>query len=457
MVDAINNVFKSGQKIELQNRGAKSSGITFELKSVFDDLAKQGLIKDKDGKGLTKQDALNLYNMLNQIHQNTGRATNYTTMQTGQSFDYTAEEMKALAEAAGYELVESEEKPTPKYPEILDASQDKPVLLGDAVPDIDNSEIKMSKDMQRAATESLVDTLGGKIINRSVDGQKQDIAVVEIDGQKVRREINDDGTLGDTLAATKTFGKNKYISGDFPPETRILEREVNGKKQQIGIYEDENGNKVRQLVEKDPKTGKSYLGENLVMVSSAGKNKYVTESKFNTQIREMLKLGVDEKLPEDLKAEYVSSGGETFMVFKKDGKIMSGTELKEHIKDYRAQQYFENDSLLKGWEEQLGKLSQTPDMDYSVMKMEGMDEQVSEMEAQRKSDIEELSSGIQNYKSVIRNWQNNKTVTIDGKQYTCVTMGDNKKYYMSGTSLYTVGLDGKPDQKTDGLLENMIG
>ena len=193
------------------------------------------------------------------------------------------------------------------------------------------------------------------------------------------------------------------------------------------------------------------------MVSSAGKNKYVTESKFNTQIREMLKLGVNEKMPDDLKAEYVSSGGETFMVFKKDGKIMSGTELKEHIKDYRAQQYFENDSLLKGWEEQLGKLSQAPDMDYSVMKMEGMDEQVFEMEAQRKSDIEELSSGIKNYKSVIRNWQNNKTVTIDGKQYTCVTMGDNKKYYMSGTSLYTVGLDGKPDQKMDGLAENMMG
>lgn len=97
MVDSINNVFKTGQKIELQNRGSKSSGITFELKSVFDDLAKQGIIKDTDGKGLTKQDALNLYNMLNQILQNTGRATNYTTMQTGQSFEYSADEMKALA------------------------------------------------------------------------------------------------------------------------------------------------------------------------------------------------------------------------------------------------------------------------------------------------------------------------------------------------------------------------
>ena len=38
MVDGINNVFKNGQKIELKNRGV-NSGITYELKSVFDELA----------------------------------------------------------------------------------------------------------------------------------------------------------------------------------------------------------------------------------------------------------------------------------------------------------------------------------------------------------------------------------------------------------------------------------
>ena len=110
MVDGINNVFKNGQKIELKNRGV-NSGITYELKSVFDELAKRGVLKDKDGKGLSKKDALNLYNALNKIHKETNRATNYTKMQVGQNFEYTADEMKQLAKAAGYDIVETEQKP----------------------------------------------------------------------------------------------------------------------------------------------------------------------------------------------------------------------------------------------------------------------------------------------------------------------------------------------------------
>ena len=139
--NGINEALSAGFKVKLQNRGAKSSGITFELKSVFDELAKQGLIKDTDGKGLTKQDALNLYNELNKIHQETKRATNYTTMQVGQEFDYTADEMKALAKAAGYEVVEQpltetppteqpSEPETPSDDETVTPQQEEPVVTG---------------------------------------------------------------------------------------------------------------------------------------------------------------------------------------------------------------------------------------------------------------------------------------------------------------------------------------
>ena len=139
--NGINEALSAGFKVKLQNRGAKSSGITFELKSVFDELAKQGLIKDTDGKGLTKQDALNLYNELNKIHQETKRATNYTTMQVGQEFDYTADEMKALAKAAGYEVVEQpltetppteqpSEPDTPSDDETVTPQQEEPVVTG---------------------------------------------------------------------------------------------------------------------------------------------------------------------------------------------------------------------------------------------------------------------------------------------------------------------------------------
>lgn len=196
----------------------------------------------------------------------------------------------------------------PEHPELLDASNDKPVLniASDTKPE--TPEIKLTPEMQRSKTEGMIDALGGKIISRSVDGEKQDIAVVKINGQTVRREINDDGTLGDTLAATKTFGKNKYISGDFPPETKILEREVNGQKQQIGIYEDENGNKVRKLVEKDPETGEARLGDTLVAISTAGKNKYITQTQMDAQIRTALGLADNEEIPEDIKGDFVSIG-----------------------------------------------------------------------------------------------------------------------------------------------------
>lgn len=228
--------------------------------------------------------------------------------------------------------------PTNNKPEANPVDVNKsPVSLSSDIPD-SAKNIDIPASVKRAGTGSMLDSIGGKIIERSVNGEKQEIAVVEINGQKVRRAINEDGSLGDSIAATKTFGKNEYISGDFPAETKILERLVDGKKQQIGVYEDENGNKVRKLVTTDPETGKTTLGENLVTVSTMGKNKYVTESKFNADVKTMLGLGADEDIPADLKAEYITIGGESSIVIKKDGKVMDSAQLKSFMSDYRAQQ-----------------------------------------------------------------------------------------------------------------------
>ena len=145
--NGINDVFNSGFKVKLQNRGPKSSGITFELKSVFDEMAKQGLIKDTDGKGFTKNDALNLYNELNKIHQETNRATNYTTMQVGQQFDYTADEMKALAKAAGYEITGQPEHVLTPVPEVdQNPPQQPPAVSDDGAPDVSQQPPAASQD-----------------------------------------------------------------------------------------------------------------------------------------------------------------------------------------------------------------------------------------------------------------------------------------------------------------------
>lgn len=285
-------------------------------------------------------------NNVNEIGDNTKYTKNFVVQQgTIEIDDSTWNKIVNLLTGKTPEAKPTEDPQKPPSP--LDGKPQKP---GDGttsteIPD----KIDTPSGVSRATTESMVDKLGGKIIERSVNGEKQDIAVVEINGQKVRRAINEDGSLGDNLAATKTFGKNKYISGEFPAETKVLERSVNGQKQQIGIYEDENGNKVRKLVVTDEQTGKSSLGENLVAVSTMGKNKYVTESKFNADVRAMLGLGADEQIPSDLKAEYVTIGGESSIVFKKDGKTMDSAQIKEYMAEYNKSKL--DESAIKGAED----------------------------------------------------------------------------------------------------------
>lgn len=167
----------------------------------------------------------------------------------------------------------------------------------------------------------------GKVIKRSVDGEKKDIIVTKNEkGQKVRRELNADGTAGDTLAATKTFGNNKYIAGDFPPETRIWERTVNGQKDtQIGVYHDDNGNKIRKLVVTDAKTGKKTLGEEIIPVKTFGKNKYITKTEFDAKVQ--ADLG-GKTLPEDVTAKI--SGDK--ITYKCNGKAISREAVLAKIK-----------------------------------------------------------------------------------------------------------------------------
>ena len=272
-------------------------------------------------------------NNVNEIGDKTKYTKNFVVQQgTIEIDDSTWSKIVQLLTGKAPEVKPQEDPKEPPAP--VDGKPQK--LGGGAASTEILDKIDTPSGASRATTESMVDKLGGKIIERSVNGEKQDIAVVEINGQKIRRAINEDGSLGDNLAATKTFGKNKYISGEFPAETKVLEREVNGKKQQIGIYEDENGNKVRKLVVTDEQTGKTTLGENLVTVSTMGKNKYVTESKFNSDVRAMLGLGADDEIPADLKAEYVTIGGESSIVFKKDGKTMDNSQIKAYMAEYKA-------------------------------------------------------------------------------------------------------------------------
>ena len=177
----------------------------------------------------------------------------------------------------------------------------------------------------------------GDFVEREVDGKKQRVAIIDNNGKKERKLINADGSLGSNVVATKTLGKNEYITGDFPQGTKILERVVDGKKQQIGVYESSGGTTLRRLLSTDEKGNKS-LGEALIPIATLGKNKYITQSQFDANVREALSLTKDTPIPTDIVPQYVSIGGEPTLVFKKDGKIMDNAELTNYKNSLQTHQ-----------------------------------------------------------------------------------------------------------------------
>ena len=113
-----------------------------------------------------------------------------------------------------------------------------------------------------------------------------------------------------------------------------LTRSVNGTQQKIEIL-NINGQKVRFAVNND-----GTRGEQLVTVTTAGKNTYVTKSEFDKTVKSALQLGENDEIPKGLNAEYVSIGGEATLVFKgKDGHVMTGSEVKKFMTDYKQDLY----------------------------------------------------------------------------------------------------------------------
>lgn len=91
-----------------------------------------------------------------------------------------------------------------------------------------------------------------------------------------------------------------------------LTRYVDGQKQTIEIGQNDNGQKTRYLVNKD-----GTRGEELVTMTTVGKNTYQTKSKFEAEVKSVLGLG-EEEIPADLKLKpfYVEIGGEAQLMFK---------------------------------------------------------------------------------------------------------------------------------------------
>lgn len=103
-----------------------------------------------------------------------------------------------------------------------------------------------------------------------------------------------------------------------------LTRSVNGKQQTIEI-QNVNGQKVRFAVNDD-----GTRGEQLVPVTTTGKNTYQTKSEFDKTVRTTLGLKEGQKLPENLKPFYVEIGGYPQLMFKSDNGTLTPKEAKAY-------------------------------------------------------------------------------------------------------------------------------
>lgn len=105
-----------------------------------------------------------------------------------------------------------------------------------------------------------------------------------------------------------------------------LTRSVNGKQQTIEIQKDDNGQKVRYAV-----NANGSRGEELVPVTTTGKNTYQTKSEFDKTVRTTLGLKEGQKLPENLKPFYVEIGGYPQLMFKSDNGTLTPKLAKDYI------------------------------------------------------------------------------------------------------------------------------
>lgn len=199
---------------------------------------------------------------------------------------------------------------------------------------------------------------------------------------------------------------------DIAPQAtgKQLNRMVNGQKQAIEISHDKDGNKVRYAVNDD-----GTRGEQLVTVTTAGKNTYVTKSEFDKTVKSALQLGENDEIPKGLNAEYVSIGGEATLVFKgKDGHVMTGSEVKKFMTDYKQDLY---DRTAHGSGEYAGK-SIKDITNEVVSKIDYSKLDPSFMETALKQDGVQLNYGGQKYtvqQGNLVDAQGNKYDVKDGK------------------------------------------
>lgn len=192
-------------------------------------------------------------------------------------------------------------------------------------------------------TVTIDDSVWSKIQNLLTGGNETTKAAAETK-QKTLSETANENTIGD-LNLTKEpvdpgmFEKPNIAHVDVNPQPtenlatgKQLTRMVNGQKQAIEISHDKDGNKVRYAVNDD-----GTRGEELVTLTTTGKNTYQTKSELDKTVRSSLGLKDGQNLPDNLKPFYVEIGGSPQLMFKSDNGTLTPKQAAAYCKQHIAQ------------------------------------------------------------------------------------------------------------------------
>lgn len=192
-------------------------------------------------------------------------------------------------------------------------------------------------------TVTIDDSVWAKIQNLLTGGNEITKAAAETK-QKTLSETANENTIGD-LNLTKEpvdpgmFEKPNIAHVDVNPQPtenlatgKQLTRMVNGEKKTIEISHDKDGNKVRYAVNDD-----GTRGEELVTLTTTGKNTYQTKSELDKTVRSSLGLKDGQNLPDNLKPFYVEIGGSPQLMFKSDNGTLTPKQAAAYCKQHIAQ------------------------------------------------------------------------------------------------------------------------
>lgn len=192
-------------------------------------------------------------------------------------------------------------------------------------------------------TVTIDDSVWSKIQNLLTGGNETTKAAAETK-QKTLSETANENTIGD-LNLTKEpvdpgmFEKPNIAHVDVNPQPtenlatgKQLTRMVNGEKKTIEILHDKDGNKVRYAVNDD-----GTRGEELVTLTTTGKNTYQTKSELDKTVRSSLGLKDGQNLPDNLKPFYVEIGGSPQLMFKSDNGTLTPKQAAAYCKQHIAQ------------------------------------------------------------------------------------------------------------------------